>query len=70
MEFEAYMCKVAFEDERGQPMDGNKFFASKDDLIEAYSCVHYCGIVKIKVQLIEVVEPSVREKTCQNQKES
>ena len=53
-----YMDRVDFEDELGEALGGTKVYPSVEDLIE--EClphnVHYCGIVKVKIELIEVVE--------------
>lgn len=53
---EGYMCKVDFDIELDSVSNGTKVFASIEDLRRNYTCTDQCGIVKVKVELIEVVQ--------------
>lgn len=51
-----YMDLVDFECELGCAMGGNKVYPSITDLKESKKCVEGCGIVKVKVEFIEIVD--------------
>jgi hypothetical protein len=51
-----YMCKVDFECEIGLACDGNHIYPSIEDLKEYRKCVSQCGIVKVAVVAVEVVQ--------------
>lgn len=51
-----YMCMVDFECELGMASDGNKVYPSLEDLKEYRSCVSQCGIVKVAVVAVEIVQ--------------
>ena len=57
---EGYMCKVDFEWEVGEALGGTRIYPSLEDLKENCKCVKECGIVKVRVELLEVVEPGKR----------
>lgn len=49
--FTAYMCRIDFEVERGEPSDGNKVYASMESLIREHDCALDCGIVEVEITL-------------------
>lgn len=51
-----YMCKVDFEHELGEALGGNRIFSSIEDLKKNRKCVDECGIVRVEVRLVSVVE--------------
>ena len=53
-----YMDKIDFECEIGLQSGGNTIYQSIEDLKEHKKCVSECGIVKVEVKLIEVIEES------------
>lgn len=53
-----YMDYVDFCHELGEAKGGNRVFASVKDLKENQNCVEECGIVKVSVEQVEVVQPS------------
>ena len=53
-----YMDKIDFECEIGLASGGNTIYPSIEDLKEHKKCVSECGIVKVEVKLIEVIEES------------
>ncbi len=55
-----YMCKVGFDWELGHAIGGNKIYPSVEDLKENCRCVEECGIVKVRIELEEVVQESKR----------
>lgn len=57
LKFKGYMCRVDFEVEAFQPMDGNAVYADIEDLKEHRKCTEGCGIVEVEVTLVRIVEP-------------
>lgn len=55
---EGYMCKTDFECELGMAKRGNCVYASEQDLRENRPCVASCGIVKVKVVAVEIIQES------------
>lgn len=55
---EGYMDLVDFYYELGAAKGGNTIHASIKDLKERHSCVDECGIVKVKVELVEIIKNS------------
>lgn len=55
---EGYMCLTDFECELGSALGGNRIFPDLEDLIENKPCVEECGIAKVKVTGIEVIQES------------
>lgn len=53
-----YMCKTDFEHELQESCAGAMIYNDLDDLIESRPCVHECGIVKVEVNLLEVIQES------------
>ena len=51
-----YMCKVDYECELGAAAGGNVVYPIVEDLKERRRCVDECGIVKVAVSLVEVVQ--------------
>lgn len=51
-----YMCMIDFECELGMASGGNLVFPSIENLKENRACVYRCGIVKVKVELDEVIQ--------------
>jgi hypothetical protein len=54
---DCYMDRVDFGFELGMATGGNRVYASVEDLKERSRCVASCGIVKVRVQFLELVEP-------------
>lgn len=52
-----YMDMVDWQHELGYASDGNKVFPSVNDAKKYSPCWKQCGIVKVEIRLIEVVEP-------------
>lgn len=50
-----YMDKTDFEHEVGAALGGNRIFPSIADLVANKKCVTSCGIVRVKVELDEVL---------------
>ena len=55
---EGYMCKTDFECELGAAKGGNVVYPSEQDLRESKPCVDSCGIVKVKVVAVEIIQES------------
>lgn len=53
-----FMCKTDFDHELGSASDGVKVYPSERALRQERRCVDECGIVKVRVTLAEVVQPS------------
>ena len=51
-----YMCKKSFEQELGQPSEIGRVYSSPKALQAACQCVAQCGIVEVRVELVEVVQ--------------
>lgn len=51
-----YMCQTDWDWEIGEALGGTKIYSSANDLKRERKCVENCGIVKVKVELIEVVD--------------
>ena len=51
-----YMCATDWYWELGEARGGTKVYCSVSDLKRERKCVSSCGIVKVKVELVEVVE--------------
>lgn len=51
-----YMCQTDWNWELGEAMGGAEVYCSVDDLKQERKCVSSCGVVKVKVELVEVVE--------------
>jgi hypothetical protein len=54
-----YMCLTDFEDELGGAQGGNTVFPSETDLRETRRCVAQCGIVKVQVIGLEIVQEPI-----------
>jgi hypothetical protein len=53
----AYLCRTCFWYELGEALGGTTLYESVGDLQENCSCVkNGCGIVKVVVQLLEVIK--------------
>jgi hypothetical protein len=57
-----YMCKVDFDWELGEALGGTAIYPSVEDLKAERKCVSSCGIVKVKIELEEVVDAGERWK--------
>lgn len=55
-----YMCQVDWNWELGEARGGTEIYASIEDCKRKRECVKNCGIVKVKIELVEVVEPGKR----------
>ncbi len=53
-----YMCKTDFEHELQWASGGTNVYNELEDLIERRPCVKGCGIVKVEVNLLEVIQES------------
>ena len=58
---EGYMCKTDWDYEIGEAAGGTEIYASVEDLKNHRECVTSCGIVKVKVEFIEVTQPENRK---------
>ena len=57
-----YICGVDWQHELGEVPDFTKVYSSVDDLKNQRTCWKQCGIVKIKVELVEwVIEQNLWE---------
>ena len=52
-----YMCQTDFDWELGEALGGTDVYASVKDIKRSRTCVANCGIVKVKIEFVEVVEP-------------
>lgn len=52
------MDKVDFDYEIGEALGGNQLFSSEEDLRKRKTCTASCGVVKVEVKLIEVIQDS------------
>jgi len=52
-----YMCTTDFNWEVGEALGGTTIYPSVEDLKHHRKCVEKCGVVKVEVKLVEVVEP-------------
>lgn len=56
-----YMCQIAWDHETFDPSDGNRVYASIDDLKKDHTCWEKCGIVQVEVREIAVIhQPTER----------
>ena len=53
-----YMCLTDFECELGCAMGGNVVYPSEGDLREHRKCVPECGIAKVEVTGLEIIQES------------
>lgn len=53
-----YMDKTDFDHELGNALGGNEIYRSIEDLKRHKRCATECGIVKVEVTLLEVVQES------------
>ena len=53
---DGYMCAIDWTCELGAAADGNKVYPSVEALRKEHNMVSECGIVKVRVQFLEVVE--------------
>ena len=53
---EGYMCRIDWDCELGSAADGNKVFPSIDCLKKHHPMASECGIVKVRVDLLDVIE--------------
>lgn len=51
-----YMCYTAFTWELGEALGGNQIYPSVEDLKENCKCVDECGIIKVKITEVKIVE--------------
>lgn len=56
-----YMCKTDFDYELGNAVGGTTIYPSENDLRRHRKCVDGCGIVKVEVRLVEVVQQEQHE---------
>lgn len=56
-----YMDKVDFDHELGDNPNGNEVFPTIDAVLRNRKCSRICGIVKVEVTLLEVVQDEVDE---------
>ena len=50
-----YMCKVDFDYVVGEALGGIKIYPSLEDLKENHTCWEECGIVKVKIVLVDTI---------------
>lgn len=56
-----YMCLTDWNWELGEALGGTEVYCSINDLKQERKCVEQCGIVKVKIEMAEVVEPGSRD---------
>ncbi len=54
---EVYMCKIDWDYEIGEARGGSTVYGSEEDLKLHHDCVDECGVVKVKMSLVEVIKP-------------
>jgi hypothetical protein len=52
-----YMCQTDWNWELGEALGGTTIYPTIEDLKTERKCTDSCGVVKVKIELIEVVEP-------------
>ena len=50
-----YMCATDFMHELGEAPDGTKIYNSKEDCLRNCSCIHECGMYKVKISFDKIV---------------
>lgn len=55
-----YMCQTDFNWELGEACGGTEVYCSVEDLKQERKCAQSCGIVKVKVELVEIVDKGTR----------
>lgn len=65
---EGYMCAIDWQHELGEAMGGNKIYPSIKDLKRNHTMWDECGIVKVKVELVEWVEKQDLMKNIKDKK--
>jgi hypothetical protein len=58
-----YMCKTEYDWEVGEALGASRIYCSVDDLKNNRKCVENCGIVKVKIEMVEIVQPENRNWT-------
>lgn len=53
---EGYMCQTDWDWELGEALGGTKIYESIEDLKNNRKCVQSCGIVKVKIELVEIID--------------
>lgn len=53
-----YMCATDYDHELGVAPWGNGVYPSIEDLRRCRHCVDECGIVKVEVVCVEIIQPS------------
>jgi hypothetical protein len=56
-----FMCQTDFDWELGEACGGTEVYCSEADLRHERKCVDSCGIVKVKIELVEIVQPENRD---------
>ena len=56
----AHMCQVDWKYEAPANVDGNRIFYTVESLKERRPCVDDCGIVKVKVSFVEVIQEGTK----------
>jgi hypothetical protein len=56
-----YMDYTDFCHELGEASGGNEIFPSLNETLEFNPCAKHCGVVKVKIELVEVVNPPSRK---------
>lgn len=56
-----YMCSVDFDWELSEVVDSSPVYSTVEDLKRQRSCWKQCGITKVEVKRIEIIEPENRE---------
>jgi hypothetical protein len=51
-----YMCQTDWDWELGEALGGSTIYPSVEDLKDHRKCVSSCGIVKVKIELEEIVD--------------
>lgn len=51
-----YMCAVDYTHELGEALGGTKIYATVEDIKHHRKCVKNCGIMKVEITKLELVE--------------
>ncbi len=56
-----YMCKTEFDWEVGEALGASRVYSTVEELKEKRKCTQNCGIVKVSISVVEVIQSENRE---------
>ena len=62
-----YMCTTNWDWELGEALGGTAIYPSVDDLKRECKCVTHCGITKVKISFVKMVDPGKGFKSEENE---